>query len=302
MLPDCVIVFGATGFLGQNICRALAGKTEIIGFSSKAMSNLDMMPTFPARTAIVHVAAMRYRASTFDADQAEIVKVNSNITRRIFDFAERRGIKEVRMASSSAVYSADCGVMDDAVEINNASPVYAPYCAGKRWAEDYATACHHTHDINTISFRITSAYGPHDSLDESEAHVIPALIMRTLSGDPIIIARGDPNLRRDFIYAGDVAQYFVDSLHLDDTHTMVNLATGVQTSIGDLAIKIRGQVYPPSDISYQPDIRFVDGPTGHPRPMATTERVRSLLPRHAALHSLDEGLRKTIAWYLAAMQ
>ena len=225
-LPDTVLVFGASGFVGRNIVDALAGRARVVGVNASgravpgceavvAAADLDSLPALPAESAIIHVAAFRYYASQFGRQQAEILRANLAMTDQVYGFALARGIKEIRVASSAAVYPAGWPVLDDAPPFDlNAWPHdgEAAYAWSKRWGEIAAELWHRRAGINTISFRLTNPYGPYDTLDEAEAHVATAFVIRAAGDGAEFEVRGNPDAERDFLYAGDAALAFVESL------------------------------------------------------------------------------------------
>jgi nucleoside-diphosphate-sugar epimerase len=313
-LPDAVVLFGASGFIGRNIAQALAGKVEVLvgvntsgqlvpGCTLTAAGAIDEIPSLPPRSAIVHVAAFRYFASRFAHQQAEIVAANLSLTDRVYRFALQRGISEVRVASSAAVYPAVCPVLDDAVPIDlNLWPHEgeAAYAWSKRWGEIAADLWRRRAGTNTISFRLTNPYGAFDTLDESEAHVATAFVIRALKDTPDFEIRGDPSAERDFVFAGDVAAAFVASLTLQGVTAAVNCAAGRTTRIDDLAriaMRAAGQERPlrtnPPPAGANPSVRLR---------RATATRLRALLPGLPAFRSLDDGMRETVAWYRDALR
>src|SRR5262249_27682187 len=110
-----------------------------------------------------------------------------------------------------------------------------PYAWSKRWGEITADIWHQRTGVNTISLRLTNPYGPFDTLDEAEAHVATACVIRALGNSAQFELRGDPAAERDFVFSGDVAAAFVASLGLQHVHTAVNTAAGQPVRIVDLA-------------------------------------------------------------------
>ena len=240
-LPDVVVLFGASGFIGRNIVQALADRVELlVGVNSSGRpvpgctltvpaNAMDAIPPLPSHSAIVHVAAFRYFASRFAHQQADIVAANLSLTDVVYRFALQRGISEVRIASSSAVYPAVSPVLDDTMPIDlNLWPHEgeAAYAWSKRWGEIVAELWRRRAGVNTISFRLTNPYGAFDTLDESEAHVATAFVIRALRDTPDFELRGDPTAERDFVFGGDVAAAFVASLGLQGVTEAVNRRTG----------------------------------------------------------------------------
>lgn len=313
-LPDAVVLFGASGFVGRNIVEALRGRLEcLVGVNTSgravdgctrtvAVSAIDEIPALPRRTLVIHVAAFRYFASRFARQQADIVSMNIDLTNLVYRFALARGISELRVASSSAVYPAAWPVLDDGAPIDlNLWPHEgeAAYAWSKRWGELAAELWRRCAGVNTISFRLTNPYGPYDTSDESEAHVATAFAIRALGTAPEFEVRGDPAAERDFVFAGDVAATFVASLSLEGVTDAVNCAAGQTTRIDDLAraaMRAAGRerelrTHPPPP-GANPGVKIR---------RATAARLRALLPGLPPFRSLEDGMWETVAWYRDAL-
>lgn len=313
-LPETVLVFGASGFIGRNVVDALRGRVgRVIGVNASgtavpgcdatvAAADLDGLPALPPSTAIVHVAAFRYSASRFGAQQAEILQANLGLTDLVYRFALARGITEVRAASSVAVYPAEWAVQDDTVPLDlNAWPHAgeAAYAWSKRWGEIAAEIWHRKAGINTISFRITNPYGPYDTLDEDEAHVATAFVIRACGSTPEFEVRGDPEAERDFVFSGDVGAAFVESLALRGVNTALNLGFGETRMVRDLALAVMRAA------GTERPIRLTSPPAAGNRGVkvrrATAARLRELLPGLAPLRTLEQGMAATLPWYRDAL-
>ena len=313
-LPEAVVVVGASGFVGRNVVEALRGRVpHIIAVTGSgrpvpgcdvtvAAVGLEALPVLPPATAIIHVAAFRYFASRFGLQQAEILQANTSLTDLVYRFALARGISELRVASSVAVYPADWPLLDDSAPLDlNGWPHAgeAAYAWSKRWGEIAAEIWYRRAGINTISFRLTNPYGPHDTLDESEAHVATAFVIRACRHAPEFEVRGDPEAERDFVFSGDVAAAFVESLSLRGLHTALNLGFGETRKVRDLAsavMRAAGRERP---------IRLTSPPVaGNPAVKvrrATAARLRTLLPSLPPLRTLEEGMAATLPWYRDAL-
>lgn len=314
-LPPAVVVWGASGFIGRNVVDALAGRVPmVVGVNASgvavpgcavtvAAGAVAGLPALPDGTAIIHVGAYRYFASQFGNQQAEILSANLAMTEQVYRFAMARGITEIRAASSSAVYPASWAVQDDAIPLDlNDWPHdgEAAYAWSKRWGEITGELWHRRAGIHTISFRLTNPYGPYDTLDEAEAHVATAFVIRAAGDAPEFEVRGDPDAERDFIHAADAATTFVESLTLRGVTQAVNLAFGETRTVRDLAeaaMRAAGRQRP---------IKLTSPPAAANRGVkvrrATATKLRQLLPGLAPFRSLDDGMAATLAWYRDALR
>jgi nucleoside-diphosphate-sugar epimerase len=303
-LPRTVIVVGASGFIGRNLVRRLRGEVARILPVSASATTVDGIPglrlgdlanvEIGPDAALVDVAAYRYDAARFATAQAEILVRNVEIVGQVYELCARRGISEIRSASSIAVYSAAETEFDDGSPIDlNSEPHESElmYAWSKRIGEIYGRLFARQSDINTIAFRLTNPFGPYDSLDEAKAHVIPAFIIRALTGSGPFAIRGNPQASRDFIYVGDVCEVIYRSLAVRGERTQYNLGSGENVTIDHLARTILRLVGRESEI-------VTSGSNGS----AVAERhchnhqVRADF-RIERFTSLVDGLVPTIEWY-----
>jgi len=314
-LPQAVVVFGASGFIGRNVVDALRGKVELlVGVNASGRpvagcrqtfgaDELFDLPALPADCVLVDVAAFRYFASRFGKQQAEILAANQRITEAVYGFALERGIAEVRTASSSAVYPASWDLLDDArpLDLNHwPHPGEAAYAWSRRWGEISAELWRRSAGIHTISLRLTNPYGAYDTLDEAEAHVATAFVLRALGEAPEFEIRGDPDAERDFVYAGDVARAFVESLRLRGVSATVNCASGRTISVRDLAEAAMAAAGRPRPIKLTSPSAAAN--RGVKARRATAERLREVIPTLPPFRGLDEGLALTLDWYRDALR
>jgi nucleoside-diphosphate-sugar epimerase len=217
----------------------------------------------------------------------------------LYRFCLARGISEVRAAGSVAVYPKTWDVLDDQRPVDLNAPVHpgeTSYAWSKRWAEILADIYRQQHGIHTLTFRLTNPFGPYDTLSENDAHVATAFIIRALSSAPKFSIRGNPDAKRDFVFAGDIAEIFRASLARRGVHEAMNLARGETTTVLALAVAAMtsaGTVRP-----IEVESVAVAGVSAR---RATAARLREVFPQLAAFHSLAQGLDRTVAWYRDAL-
>jgi nucleoside-diphosphate-sugar epimerase len=305
-MGECIIVFGGSGFVGRNLIARLAPRgVRLISVSrtgapvpgateSYAMDHLCDIADLSGDAIVVNVAAHRYDAARFDLAQSEILLANAALTETVYGFCLDRGIKEVRAASSVAVYPAGLDILDDAVPVDLnrlPNPNETFYGWSKRWSELLARLYADKYGIATLSFRISNAYGPLDSTDIGNAHVLPAFVMRALQPAPNFEIKGNPDVERDFIYISDICEIFEASFDLRGLTDALNLCTGQTTRLRDLAttlLKLTGD--------NRPLVTSAAAVQGVAARRSTNQRLRETFGKTAFV-GLEEGLRQTLDWY-----
>lgn len=304
-MSEAIVLFGASGFVGRNLMERLTaeGRTvyAITGSGSPlpgaaATASLERaadLPLLPADAIAVHVAAYRYDSERFELKQSDILVNNLALNARVFQFCAERGVKELRMASSVAVYPGHLAVMDDAEPLDLNAPPHtgeAFYAWSKRAAEVMADLYARQYGVHTISFRLSNPYGPHDSTDPRNAHVAPAFVMKALDSNPVFPIRGDPLVERDFVYVGDVVDAFVRSFAWRERTDAFNLCTGKTVTLQTLAemcLRLAG--------ASKPIEAGAPGAFGPAKRVSTNARIKAALG--LAFRGLDDGLSPTMAWY-----
>ena len=309
-LPEAVVLFGASGFLGRNMLDALADRVPMVvavngsgepvpGCAATArLADVDSLPVLPPDTVVIDVAAHRYDARRFRDEQSVILQVNAHIAASVYRFCVERGLTEVRQASSVAVYPADWAVQDDTQDLDLNAPPHAGEAA-YAWSKRFAEICAEIHrdrfGISTLTFRLTNPYGPHDSIDLEAAHVVPAFLVRALGPDPSFTIRGNADAERDFVFAGDVADVFVRTLGVRGQHERFNLAFGETRSIRELAAAVLQAV------GVEKPIVASDGTKdGVAVRRATASKLREAFDLRP-FRTLDEGLALSVDWYGRAL-
>lgn len=144
--------------------------------------------------------------------------------------------------------------------------------------------------LGVVTALSANAYGPEDHFDSPHAHVIPATIVKCFRDEDLVVW-GDGSPTRDFLYVDDVAEGLLAAAERLEPPAFINLASGTETSIGDvvrLIARLTGFAG-----------RIICDPSkggGDPRRVASTDRPTRMLGFVAQV-PLEEGLRRTIAWY-----
>jgi GDP-L-fucose synthase len=149
--------------------------------------------------------------------------------------------------------------------------------------------------FNSIYVLPVNLYGPRDNFNPASSHVIPALIRKCVEaeerGDKEIVVWGDGSPTREFIYADDAAEGIILASEKYNGADPVNIGSGFEISIKDLAEMIVRLVGFSGKLVFDPT-----KPNGQPRRGLDVSRARDLFGFRAAT-SFEEGLRATIEWY-----
>jgi GDP-L-fucose synthase len=171
----------------------------------------------------------------------------------------------------------------------------APYGIAKKSLLVGAQAYREQYGLNSIVLMPTNLYGPRDNFDLETSHVIPALIRRMLEaqerGDEQIVLWGDGTPTRDSLYVEDCAEALWLASQRYDGPEPINLGTGEEPSIRELAELIAELTGFEGEIEWDSSM-----PNGQPRRSLDASRARELFGFEARM-PLREGLERTIAWY-----
>jgi GDP-L-fucose synthase len=167
----------------------------------------------------------------------------------------------------------------------------APYGIAKKSVLVGAQAYREQYGTNAIHLLPVNLYGPGDNFDLHSSHVIPALIRKMLDADGEIVLWGDGSPTREFLFVEDCADGLLLAAEQYDEPDPVNLGTGVETSIRELAEIVAEVTGFSGEIVWDSSM-----PNGQPRRRLDTSRAEGLFG-FTARTPLREGLEKTVAWY-----
>jgi len=173
----------------------------------------------------------------------------------------------------------------------------APYGVAKRVLLVQSQAYRAQYGVNSIVLFPVNLYGPRDNFDLRSSHVIPAIIRKCIeardAGQAEVTLWGDGTPTREFIYVEDAAEGLVLAAERYDASEPVNIGTGHEISIRDLAQLIAGITGFTGRFAWD-----ANQPNGQPRRRLDVSRAREWFD-FVAPTTLAEGLDKTVAWYTA---
>jgi UDP-glucose 4-epimerase len=303
-----VVVTGGAGFIGANLCRALAAVdrvdavTVLDDLSTGRRENLDGVDVdlvegtilddaaldraIEGSDAIVHLAALGSVPRSL-AEPLASHAANATGTAMVLEAARRHGRLHTIVAGSSSVYGANPALPKHEQLVPR--PV-SPYGATKLATEAYALAWGRSYDLPVLAFRFFNVFGPLQPAGHTYAAVIPRFVDAALRGEPATV-HGDGRQTRDFTYVGSVCAIITDALLRQVTSPEpVNLAFGGRISLLEVLAELERL------LGRSIDRRHVEPRAGDvPHSQADDTRLRALFP-DAAPVPVTDGLQRTVDW------
>ena len=296
-------VSGHRGMVGSALCRALAaaGLPDPITFTS---SELDLRDQAAVRAMMererpTHVFVAAAKVGGIHANnvyRADFLYDNLMIEANLIHAAHEVGVEKLLFLGSSCIYPklADQPLVEDALLTGALEPTNEPYAIAKIAGIKLCEAYRDQHGANFISAMPTNLYGPGDNYDLQNSHVVPALIRKfheaKVNGDPTVTCWGTGSPRREFLHVDDLAEACLFLMEEYDGKAFVNIGTGSDLPIKELAELISHVV------GYEGDIVWdTDKPDGTPRKLMNCDRIHALGWTHRI--GLEEGLRTVYEEY-----
>jgi GDP-L-fucose synthase len=296
-----VLVTGGAGFIGSFVVDNLIQKRgvppENIVVPRSRDCDLRVFENCQRAVAgchiVIHLAASTGGISFSRAHPASQYYDCMLMNLHLFEAARRAGVEKLVAIGNILVYPAKAPspLEEEMLHEGKVAETHLGIGMAKR---DMVVMCemyHKEFGLNAVTVLAANAYGPRDRFDPEVSHVIPATIVKCHTQDKLVVW-GDGKPTRDFLYVADVAEgILLAAERLEPPNYYVNIASGEEISIGDLARLIARLC------DFEGEIIFDLTKTGgDPRRSASSKKARELLGFSPQV-SLEEGLRRTIAWY-----
>ena len=300
-----VFIAGAQGMVGSAIKRNLESKNynDIYWVRRKncdLRNRLEVDAYFKqAQPEYVFLAAAKVGGiggnSTYPAD---FIYDNLMIQTNVIDAAYRHGVKKLLFLGSSCIYPkfpkipiTEDQLMTSPLEESNSAYAIAKI-AGMRMCQAYRQQ----YGFNAISLMPTNLYGPNDNFDINNGHVFPSLIAKfhgslEKSIHWVVKLWGDGSPKREFLHVDDLAEACYVCMQKYDDAEHINVGTGEDVTIKELAETIVDVV------GYENDYEWdTDKPNGTPRKVLNVDKIKSL--GWEPKIGLREGIESTYKWYV----
>jgi GDP-L-fucose synthase len=303
---DRIYVAGHRGLAGSAIERRLRG-SGYRNLLARTHAELDLLDTVAVRAFFadqrpshVFLAAARAGGIFANASQpAAFIYENLVIQANVIEAARRSGVKKLMFLGSSCIYPkhAPQPMKEEHLLTGLLEPTNEPYAVAKIAGIKMCAAYNRQYGTNYLAVMPTNLYGPGDRFDLETGHVIAALMRRMheakAGNAPSVTIWGSGTPRREFLYSDDFADavvFLMERYNAADLGEFVNVGTGGELTIAELAAEVAGAVGFRGQLVYDRT-----KPDGAPRKLLDCSRLQRL--GWAAHTPLKEGLARTYAQY-----
>jgi len=299
-----IYVAGSRGLVGSALVRTLQaqGYNNLVLRSSQELDlrNQASVEAFFALEKPEYVFLGAARVGGIQANntyRAEFLYDNLMIEANIIHSAYRHGVQKLLFLGSSCIYPKLCPqpMKEDYLLTGVLEQTNEPYAiakiAGLKLCENYCRQ----YGVSFISAMPTNLYGINDNFDLANSHVLPALMRKLheakVDGDPTVTVWGTGTPLREFLYVDDLADALVFLMNTYNAIDFVNVGTGQEVSIKELALTLKAVV------GYEGELVFDSTkPDGTPRKLLDVSRLTAA--GWQAKTDLKTGIEKTYSWFL----
>ena len=311
-LNSRVLITGGAGLVGSHIADQLVdgGVGEIVVFDNFVRGRIENLSYAKARgevsivegdvrnrkllaeamhgvDLIFHQAAIRITQCAEEPRLA--LEVLAEGTFNVLEAAMEAGVKKVVAASSASVY----GLAEEFPTSENHHPYNnrTLYGAAKAFDEGLLRSFNDMYGLDYVALRYFNVYGPRMDIHGAYTEVLIRWMERIARGQPPLIF-GDGGQTMDFVYIEDIARANILAAQADVSDEVFNIASGVETSLNDLACALLGVM----DSNLRPEYGPERKVNPVPRRLADVSKARRLLGFEARV-GLEEGLRRLVEWW-----
>ena len=299
-----VLVTGGSGFLGSRVVSILKerGVKNIVVPTSKeydlrlkdncnkVTKNIDI---------VFHLAAKVGGIGFNNENPGELFYDNLIMGTNIMEESRQNNVEKVIALGTICSYPKFTPIPFSENSIWEGYPeeTNAPYGLAKKMLLVQSDAYRKQYQFNSVVVFPTNLYGPNDNFDDDSSHVIPAIIKKIMfakkAKKPSVSLWGDGTATRDFLYVDDAAEGIILTAEKYSESVPLNLGTGIEISIKELAEKLLKIINVDLEIIWE-----TDKPNGQPRRCVDNQKAKNEIEFEPKI-SMDEGLKRTVEWYEA---
>ncbi|KGE86767.1 MAG: GDP-L-fucose synthase family protein [Phaeodactylibacter xiamenensis] len=304
-----IYIAGHRGMVGSALARKLTaeGHTNLITRTSKELDlrNQAAVNEFFAQEKPTHVFLAAAKVGGILANntyRGEFLYDNLMIQNNVINAAKDNGVEKLLFLGSSCIYPklAPQPLKEDYLLTGELEPTNEPYAIAKIAGIKLCDAYRHQYGCNFISVMPTNLYGPNDNYDLEKSHVLPALIRKfheaKKRGDKAVTIWGTGSPKREFLHVDDLADACYYLMQTYDEPGLVNIGTGEDIPIKDLALLIKDIVGFEGQLEHD-----LSKPDGTPRKLMDVSKLKAA--GWTARIGLREGIERVYeslsgeSWY-----
>jgi GDP-L-fucose synthase len=293
------LVTGGGGFLGTHLVARLeaAGHDVFVprrrDYDLTRWEDAERMYTDARPELVFHLAAEVGGIGANRSNPGRYWYANLMMGAHVLELSRQHEVQKTIVTGTVCSYPKFTPVPFHEDDLWNGYPeeTNAPYGVAKKAVLVGAQAYRDQYGMDVIFLLPANLYGPRDNFNLESSHVIPALVRKMIEGEREVVLWGDGSPTREFLYVDDCAEGLVLAAEQYDGAEPVNLGTGVETSIRELAETIADVTGFEGEMVWDTSM-----PNGQPRRQLDATRARELFGFEART-SLSEGLERTVSWY-----
>jgi len=298
-----VLVTGGGGFVGSHLVERLQARGDepfvprrrdydLTTWDGAEQLFADARPEL-----VFHLAAEVGGIGANLANPGRYWYANLMMGAHVLELSRQHGVTKLVVAGTVCSYPKFAPVPFSETSLWDGYPeeTNAPYGVAKKAVLVGAQAYRDQYGLRTAYVLPANLYGPRDNFDLETSHVIPALIRKMLAGDDEVVLWGDGTPSREFLYVEDLVDGLLLAAERYDAPEPVNLGTGVETTIREVAELIAEATGFGGKVTWDTSM-----PNGQPRRNLDASRARELFGFEATT-ALRDGIARTVDWYSSAV-
>ncbi len=298
-----IFIAGHRGLVGSAIVRALQkeGFTNLILRTHKELdlTNQHAVSEFFAKEKPEYVFLSAAKVGGIMANKnypADFIYNNLTIQTNVIHGSYVHGVKKLLFLGSSCIYPKLCPqpIKEEYLLTSELEPSNKAYAVAKITGIIMCQSYNEQYDTNFISLMPTNLYGPNDNFDLENSHVLPAMIRKfheaKVAGSPSVTLWGTGGAMREFLHVDDLAEASLFLMQNYNDSSIINVGTGEDVTIKELAEKIKEVVRYEGEIVWD-----TTKPDGTPRKLLDVSKIHSLGWKHKI--ALNKGIDSTYEWF-----
>ena len=300
-----VVIAGSTGLVGSALTEAFTSAGhEVTGLNRSVVDLLDLEATkniiLKIKPKIVIDAAAKVGGiGANNTLPVEFLSDNLRIQSNLMEAAHAASVEKFVFLGSSCIYPRDCPqpIKEEYLMTGPLESTNSAYAIAKIAGIELINSYRKEYGAKWISLMPTNLYGPRDNFDLQDSHVLPALIRRFVeaveNGSTKVVLWGSGSPKREFLHVNDLAQAVLKASKNYDSSMHLNIGTGSDLTIKDLAGKVAAAAGFTGEIEWD-----ASKPDGTPQKVLDVSMIKAL--GWEPTIRLEEGIASTVAWYKEA--